>query len=308
MIDFSKKTGFFESFDGTRIYYETRGSGLPLVMLYGIACGTNQWRHQLKYFSSKFMTVVFDYRGHGRSESPKDRENLSVDALAKDTLCLMQHLGLTKASAWGYSFGAQVLIRAFDMQPEVFENLVFINGFAANPIQGMFGLDVVSSAFKLFKEGYEQVPETLSYIWRFAVTNPLVMRLTGVAGGFNLNLTSFKDVEIYARGVSAIDIDVFLQLFEHMMDYNGKPVLSRIDIPTLIIGGAQDSVTPLRHQKTLHNAIKGSELLIVPYGSHCVLLDMPDLVNLRIEKFLNQHKYKSPARSKSEPPVGTATL
>ncbi len=294
----SKETGFVESFDGTPIYYEVRGSGRPIVFANGLACGINQWHKQIKYFSRRYKTVSFDYRGHLHSKTPKSPDYLSIDAIAQDMQMLCRHLGVESASFWGHSFGAQILIRLFDLSPELFHDIVFVNGFATNPIKGMFGLDVVGSGFKIMKDGYQQLPETLSHLWKFVVTNPLALKLSGWAGGFNLSLTSFKDIEIYARGVANVELEVFLQLFENMMNYDGRSVLDRITVPTLIIGGAKDSITPPKHQKVLHTHIRGSEMLIVPYGSHCTQLDMPDLVNLRIEKFLNQVRYSPTSQVK----------
>ena len=298
----TKETGYVESFDGTQIYYEVRGSGRPIVFANGIACGINQWHKQIKYFSQRYKTIAFDYRGHLYSKTPKSHDYLTLDALAQDVQKVCQHLGVENASFWSHSFGAQVLIRLFDMNPDLFHSLVFVNGFATNPIQGMFGLDVVGSGFKILKDGYQQLPETLSYVWKSLVTNPIAMKLTGWAGGFNLSLTSFKDIEIYARGVANVELDVFLRLFEHMISYDGRSVLDRINVPTLIIGGTKDSVTPLRHQKALHTHIRGSELFVVPYGSHCAQLDMPEYVNLRIEKFLNQVKYNPTNQTKKVAP------
>ena len=71
-----------------------------------------------------------------------------------------------------------------------------------------------------------------------------------------------------------------------------KTVIKEVKVPTLIIGGAKDSVTPLSFQREFHQKIKGSKLQIIPYGSHCSQLDMPDLVNLRIEKFLSEIAYR----------------
>ncbi len=85
-----------------------------------------------------------------------------------------------------------------------------------------------------------------------------------------------------------MDLGAFIPLFENMMAYDGGSVLEKINIPTLIVGGKQDSVTPQEHQEKMHQAINGSEFMMVPYGSHCTQLDMPDLVNLRIEKFLHR--------------------
>jgi pimeloyl-ACP methyl ester carboxylesterase len=81
-------------------------------------------------------------------------------------------------------------------------------------------------------------------------------------------------------------------MFEAMMDYDGRAVLERIMVPTLIISGKKDSVTPQSHQEEMHKKIRSSQFLMVPYGSHCTQLDMPDFVNLAIEKFLSDHKYK----------------
>lgn len=289
MILTAKTTGSFKSFDGTEIYYEVRGEGQPLVMAYGIGCLTNHWIHQIQYFSRRYQTIVFDYRAHHRSSIPENLENLSLDALAQDIENLAQHLNLKKISLWGHSFGVQVAIRTYDMFPELIENLVFINGFATNPIQGMFGNDLATTAFQLLKSGYKKLPETLGFLWKVAVNNPVSIQLSALAGGFNLNLTHFKDVEIYTKAIASMDLYAFLTLFENMMNYDGRPVLNRIEVPTLIIAGKQDSVTPLRYQEEMHQKIRGSDYLIVPYGSHCTQLDMPDLVNLKIEHFLNEN-------------------
>ncbi len=287
-----KDTGSFKSFDGTRIYYEVRGHGRPLVMAYGIGCLMNHWIHQVKYFSQVYQTILFDYRAHHRSEIPESREHLTLDALASDINALLDHLEIQQASLWGHSFGTQVGVRTYDMFPNRVANLVFINGFVSNPLAGMFGNDMASLAFQFIRDGYNRLPETLSYLWRVAINNPLAIQLSALAGGFNLQLTSLKDVEIYARGIASIDLNAFLGLFENMMSYDGHPVLERIQVPTLIIGGKQDSITPQDHQELMHRKIRGSDFLMVPYGSHCTQLDMPDLVNLKIEQFLAAHNYK----------------
>ena len=284
-MTYKKQTGHFKSFDGTSIYYEVRGEGTPVILTYGIACTINHWRPQVKYFSNYYKTIVFDYRGCHRSSIPLNKQ-FSIDDLSQDIKALMKHLGLKKAHFWGHSFGAQVLIRTYDMFPHLFESLIFINGFASNPLRGVLGIDITDSAFKLMKQGYDQLPETLSYLWKKAVSNSILIKLSALAGGFNLNLTNFKDVEIYAKGVSNVDLDVFLELFGKMLSYDGTTVLERITIPTLIIGGLSDTITPFHYQETLHHKILKSEILLIPMGSHCTHLDMPDFVNLRIEKFL----------------------
>lgn len=289
MILTQKNTGSFRSYDGTRIYYEVRGVGRPLVMAYGIGCLINHWNPQVRYFSGAHQTINFDYRAHHKSDIPESREQLTIDALAQDIRALIDHLELKTVSLWGHSFGAQVAVRTYDMFSDRIDSLVMINGFATNPMQGMFGNDLASSFFNVVKDGYEAMPETLGFLWRTAINNPLAIQLSALAGGFNLKLTHLKDIEIYARGIASMDLNSFLTLFQNMMGYDGRSVLERIAVPTLIIGGRKDTVTPQHYQEEMHQKIKGSDFLMVPYGSHCTQLDMPDLVNLKIEQFLAQH-------------------
>ena len=292
MSDVIKRTGTFPSYDGTPIYYEVRGSGRPIFLCYGLACLMNHWTHQVKHFSSRYQTILFDYRGHHRSPPPVNREQLTLDALCLDVKSLADHLEIKSASFWGHSLGVQLLLRLYDMHPELVANMVFINGFATNPIKGMFGNDSITALFDVFKEGYKFMPKTFSHLWSWSVEHPLSIPLSGLAGGFNTRLTGLKDIEVYARGVAAMDLDVFLTLFEQMMKYDGSPVLDRIKAPVLIVSGNRDGVTPTHHQEAMHKRIKGSQLAKVPYGSHCTQLDLPDYVNLRIERFLEELSYK----------------
>lgn len=289
----AKSVGSFKSYDGTKIYYETRGEGRPIIMAYGIGCLINHWQPQIKYFSEHYQTIVFDYRAHHRSEMPQDHTQITIEGLAKDIQALSHHLNLPPASFWGHSFGTQVLLKAYDIAPEIFHNIVSINGFASDPIQGMFGNNVAGKLFEILKGGFDAAPETLTYLWKLAVGNPLAIHASALLGGFNINLTALKDIEIYSKGVASMDLNAFLKLFEDMMKYDARPIYEKVEVPTLIIGGKKDSVTPQKYQEEMHLRIAKSQFLMVPYGSHCTQLDMPDLVNLRIQKFLKDLNYSS---------------
>lgn len=283
-----KKTGTFRSFDGTKIYYEVRGEGEPIVFVYGIGCVMNHWVHQTQAFSRSHQVILFDYRAHHKSQIPVNPEALKLEDLAQDVLLLLDHLEIPSAHFVGHSFGVQILVKLYDVAPERLKSLTFINGFVRNPLSGMFGNDLATRFFEYFRAGYELLPETLTAIWKMAVQNPLSVQLSALAGGFNLSLTALKDIQIYARGVASMDLPSFIKMFEYMMNYDGTDVLKKIRVPTLVISGNRDSVTPVKIQEEIHLQIAGSEYLMVPYGSHCTQLDMPDLVNLRLAQFLEQ--------------------
>jgi len=277
-----KASSYFKSFDGTKIYYETRGTGVPIVMIYGVCCQMNHWHHQMIQFSQTHQVITFDIRGHHQSEVPTDPSNLNIDSVARDVLALMEHLKLSKAHLVGHSFGVPVLIQLHSINSEKAISYSFVNGFAKNPIKGMFGLDVVEPFYRFVKAQYLQAPQLWSEFWRVATDNPLAVALTALAGGFNFKLTQFKDIEIYTRGVSQTPLNVFLPLFEDLMGFDGDAILRKIQVPTLVLGGEKDAVTPVKFQEQMHQLVKNSEYVLVPYGSHCTQLDFPDYVNLKL--------------------------
>tara|TARA_B100001248_G_C27398872_1_gene468109 strand:+ start:6531 stop:7412 length:882 start_codon:yes stop_codon:yes gene_type:complete len=289
MIGIKKQTGEFTSFDGTSIYYEIIGEGQPLILSYGIACTTNHWSPQIKYFSKNYQVILYDYRGHHLSAIPEDLKNMSVEAIGKDLKLLCEHLNITQASFWGHSFGAQVVCELYRIAPQLVHSIVMINGFHKNPIKGLFGMDMVP-AFEKLKHMYLELPATFEFAWKSLLESPLALPAVALSGGFNLRLTDRKDIEVYLRGVKSIPIQVFLTLFESMMEFDGSDILPTVDSPCLLIAGDKDNVTPLSFQKSLHAAIRNSELQVIPYGSHCSQLDMPDFVNLKIEAFLEKHQ------------------
>lgn len=285
MID--KKVGTYESFDGTPIYYELRGEGggRPVVFLYGIACLINHFHHQIAHFSRERQTLAFDLRGHHKSLPINDLNSLTMEALAKDLVGLIDHLGLKEPHLVGHSFGVPIMLEAYRQNPNAFGSMTFINGFAKNPIKGMFGVDAVEPFYYFVKSTYEQNPDAWNTFWKMAVNNPVSMRLAGLAGGFNLKVTHFKDIEVYARGVAQMDLRIFMTLFEELMKFDGTEVLKTIEKPTLIISGENDNITPKSFQENFRDGIPNAEFVLVPYGSHCTQLDFPDYVNLKLKSF-----------------------
>lgn len=292
MQTISLKTGKFESFDGTEIYYEVRGHGEPIIMIYGIACLMNNWHHQINYFSKTHQVITFDLRGHHQSADIKDHSNLNFESLCSDIDGLLSHLGLPSAHFFGHSFGVPCLLAYYFHSTDRVRSMVLINGFAKNPIKGMFGVDIIEPLFYFIKDKYLKQQDMWKTLWKTVVDNPMAMYAAALAGGFNLKLTHFKDIEVYARGVSTISLDVFIPLFEEMMKFNYEARLPLIKAPVLVLSGEKDNVTPSFLQKTMAEQIPNAEFVMVPYGSHSTQLDFPDYTNLKIEKFLETQSPK----------------
>lgn len=284
-----KTTGYVKAFDGTQIYYEVRGEGEPIIFIYGIACLMNHWHLQVEHFAKTHKVILFDIRGHHKSNPVSDVNNFKFEHLAFDIKSLMSHLELKKAHFVGHSFGVPYLIRTYEQFPELFSSMTFINGFARNPLKKLFGLEFVEPLFNFIRDQHKKSPDLWNNLWRSLIDNPVALQVAALAGGFNIKLTQFKDIEMYCRGVSRLELVNFFELFEQLLQFDGTSVLTGISCPTLVIAGDRDLLTPLSFQKEMHELIPEAEFLLIPYGSHCSQLDFPEFVNLKLDDFLSRN-------------------
>ena len=277
----------FKSWDGTSIHYEVRGEGPSVILIYGIGCVTNHWHFQYEHFAKTHQMIVFDLRGHHQSSLPQDKSNLCLESIAKDVHALKEHLKIKKpVGVWTHSFGGVIGIKAYELFPGDFQHFIMVSGFAKNPFPSPFGFPLVSYVIQFCQGQYKKKPYLWQKLWEKVASSPLCIPISGLLGGFNLQLTPTKDMEIYFQGLSELHQEVFLNLFQELLTYDGTSSLKKITIPTLIFNGKRDLLTPLSCQQYLHRHIPQSQLVSLPYASHCPQLDFPELTNLKIEKFL----------------------
>lgn len=286
-----KETGFYKSFDGTSIYYECRGEGKPLIFIYGIACPMNHWMEQIRHFSFFYKTVIIDLRGHHKSSKPLKNNLINIESVARDIYELLKFLNIKKALFFGHSFGVQALLETYKFYPQVFHSCVFANGFFSYPLKTMRGGFFVYFIFFILKRGYRRFQKMFSKIWKVGFKNPFSILLSGLIGGFNLKLIEFKNVEIYFRGASNLNLDVFIPLFNESIQYDGVQTLNQMDVPCLIIGGKKDKLTPKKVQLSMHERLKKSDYILISKGTHCTPLDRPGLFNHHVEVFLKKLNY-----------------
>jgi pimeloyl-ACP methyl ester carboxylesterase len=105
---------FFKSFDGTKIYYEVRGTGEPVLLVHGFIVNGQSWKRTELYkdlLNAGYKVIILDQRGNGFSDKPHDSTAYDNDAEAKDIMALMNLLKIKKYSAVGYSRGSIIVSR-----------------------------------------------------------------------------------------------------------------------------------------------------------------------------------------------------
>ena len=107
-------------------------------------------------------------------------------------------------------------------------------------------------------------------------------------GLINAQLASREEMAPYFDHLAKMDVQVFFRMAAAMQRHDAGPWLKRIDVPTLIVAGENDQLTPLSLSHRMRDDIRGAEMLLLPKGSHAGIIEHPELISLRLEKFLHQ--------------------
>ena len=106
-----------------QIYYEEYGQGTPLVMILGMGQDIATWDFQISEFSKYFRLIVFDNRDSGRSS--RCSKTYTMEAMARDTIGLMDYLEIGRAHLLGTSMGGMIAQQIALMAPERVRRLIF---------------------------------------------------------------------------------------------------------------------------------------------------------------------------------------
>ena len=279
------RTGTVSGFDGTPVFYCEEGEGPPLVFCYGIACSTLHWTYQIDYFRRNFRCIWFDYRGHQHTPVPAKLDTLTVSASARDLRSVLDHLGVEKADILGHSMGVSVVLEFARCNPERVGRMVLANGTPKRPLDTLLGGNYLTPAFSLLKKYQETRPDWVKRFWKLQENELAASMMFGLLG-FNRNLCDPGDVRTYSRQVLELPPEVLTFMMNDYQDFDATPWLHELPHRTLVLSGEKDLITPPETQDLLHQLLPDSELVRIRHGSHCSTLDLPEYVNLLIEKFL----------------------
>lgn len=287
-MDTTLREGFFHSFDGTRIYYNDAGSGLPpLVCCDGIACDQYAWKYLHGWFTPHYRVVRWNYRGHGKSDAPADFARLQIGDLAEDLRLLLDELRIDRAVLLGHSMGTQVILEFHHRYPDRVAALVPVCGCFEHPLRSSYNSDILERFLPVLSRAYENHQRLFWQVWH----NLLPTRWgfwVSVLLEINHALVKVDDFMPYLEHVADMDIGLFLTMLRYANEHSARPYLKDIRVPTLIFAGDKDRLTPISVQKRMHNLIPGSELQVLPQGTHTSPIEHPDLICLRLEKFLRE--------------------
>jgi pimeloyl-ACP methyl ester carboxylesterase len=238
------------------IYVERHGAGKPVVFIHGASGSTFSWYFQKEYLKKSMEVILLDLPGHGRSPGDGcDRLDECGEAVHE----ALKKAGLEKCHMVGHSMGGAIAMLFALTYPGLLEGLVLVStGVRLRVVP-----EILEGILK-DKEG------TVRRITEFAFSRTAPPSL--VEAGFKEMMKCRQEV-IYKDFYSCEQVD--------LMDR-----VKRVKLPTLILCGEDDLLTPPKYSEYLHAEIAGSKLVRIPDAGHILMLEKPDAVNRAIEEFV----------------------
>lgn len=277
--------------DGVSIFYEVLGKGeKTLILANGLGGRLYSWEPLIDALYDDYRFIVWDYRGLFGSHCA-DGCRLSVRDHAEDAFRVLDKEGVERATWVGWSMGVQVSLEAAALDPSRFAGLVLLNGTWGH---------VFSSALQPGLR-FPLVTRYMHELLEWVQDKPELADVLGALGKHSSALTIGVFWLIVGRRASILEpmlqqymSDIYrpenfrnyLWLFQELDAHSAYHHLPKIDLPALVVSGRFDILTPAYQSREIARRLPDAELLHVRNGSHFVLIERPDQVLPRIDRFL----------------------
>ena len=258
--------------DGVRIYYEEHGTGQPIVLAYGIGGNAGMWQPNVAALAAGHRLILWEPRGHARSESPDDPRRVSFGHWVLDLHDLLGHLGLEHAVVGGLSLGGGIATRFTLTHPHRVRALVVVDSSSAVGLPlSVDNLVMRARSIQVTLEG------GMDAMAEFAIaSNP------NVSGRIKLDPRAREEVFAMYRMLTPIGYANALRALLQM-DYITER-LPEIAVPTLLVCGDEDpSLGPMR---IMAEAITHAEFVLLSPAGHFANRDQPEAFNRAVLEFL----------------------
>jgi pimeloyl-ACP methyl ester carboxylesterase len=250
--------------DGKQISYWTGRRGLlegreTVLFIHGAGGGLYTWSYQKGFFEKEFNPILIELPGHGESEGEGEEEIVSY---AEHVSAFLRALSLKKVFLVGHSMGGAIVQALALTHPEAIKGIVLV------------GTGARLKVFPMILEGIRSnFAETVPKINQFAFSRKAPPDLIEKGVSFMLQC---KAEILYGDFLACDRFDVMKEV-------------EKIVLPTLILCGEDDQLTPVKYSQFLQSRIKGSKLEVLPNAGHMVMMESPQVFNEKIRAFIINH-------------------
>lgn len=262
------------------LYFEDLGAGKPVILVHGWPLSGRSWENQVPaLIEAGYRVITYDRRGFGQSSQPYN--GYDYDTFAADLDKLIGHLDLNDVTLVGFSMGGGEVARYVGtygtsrVRKAVLAGAVtpFFYKSAEHPEGGLDEATIQGFQAGLKKDRIAFLDGFTHNFFKAGDRTDLVSESFRV---YNLEIASFASPKGTLDCVAAFG----------RTDFRGD--LAKFDIPLLVIHGDSDAVVPLEVSGQLsHEAVKGSELVVIEGGPHGLNATHPEKFNKALINFLN---------------------
>ncbi|KAK0346153.1 hypothetical protein LTR91_016749 [Friedmanniomyces endolithicus] len=246
--------------DGVRLYYETRGSGTPLILTHGYSSTSEMWQGQIDVLARDgYRVVVWDMRGHGKSSYPDEQSLYSEEHTVADMAAILDEVSGLGSSAivGGLSLGGYMSLAFYRLHPTRVRALLIIDtgpGFKNDAAREAWNKTARETGARFDRDG-------------LSLTKGLSPERSQVTH------RNAQGLAMAARGMLAQRNAAVIESLPH------------IKTPALVVVGGDD--TPfLVASEYMAKKIPGAKNVVVPKAGHAVNIDQPLLFNDAVRAFL----------------------
>jgi 3-oxoadipate enol-lactonase len=256
-----------------RLAVDQQGSGPLLVFLHGIGGNRSNWHGQFAAFAPYFTVVAWDARGYGQS----DDYDGPLDALdfAHDLRRLLDHYGAPTAHLVGLSMGGTIAQDFYSVYPERVATLVLCDtsdglNMTRTPEQRAEFIRLRIAPLLAGKEPRDMAP---------TVADTLIGRRSSRAAWQRL-----------VDSMSALHKASYIKAVQANTSRTDYPDAHQIRVPTLLVFGEDDRLTPPALGQAMQTKIPGAALVIIPTAGHLSNIEQPEVFNRVVLDFLLRHR------------------
>lgn len=253
---------------GRQIYYSVRGNGPPVLLAHSYLCNTAMWAPQIEALKDRYTVVSVDARGHG--ESDPATEPFTLWDSAADHLAVLDHLGHERFAWAGLSMGGMKGLRVALDHPE--------------RVVGLMLLDTDGGPESAFvKAKYT----AMGWVARAVGLSPLMPAVGPIMFGRTTLRTKKDLVAEWKADWELLDVPSMLLAIDAIRFREDLlPRLRSLEIPALVLVGAQDKALPPARSKALADALPQATFHRIPDAGHLSTLEQPEAVNDLLQGFL----------------------
>jgi pimeloyl-ACP methyl ester carboxylesterase len=263
------------SSNGQTLYYEVHGDGEPLVLVMGIGYDSSLWKlQQVPALSKRFRVVIFDNRDSGRSS--RASRQYSIGDMADDVAGLLDGLQVPRAHVLGLSMGGMIGQEFALRHPDRIDRLV-LSGVGGAAARNAFD-PIRIWAWVKSHDGSGETFAAQQFVWLFS------------SRFLRDHAAVEQTLALLASNPNPVTPDAYGRQATAYLQHDVVDRLSRIQAPTLVVGGEQDLLTPPWIVEEVASAIPGAKFRMLRGAgtSHLLPLERPNEFNQLVTGFLSE--------------------